>query len=139
MVIHENWNAAECMLYKVRELKYQVADHWNLNRYAVYMVGMNLKQDSVVIELAIPSLVASFGELIIGCSNSGSGSAGNFGNRPDATSNRIWAILSLILFLKEMCRLCDCVRLDKPLFTVDLKNYQLPLGIDECVTTCHAL
>ena len=52
MVIHLRWNAAECMFYKVHELKNKMADHMNLKRYALYL--MEVKPGSVVIVLAIP-------------------------------------------------------------------------------------
>lgn len=71
MVIQVGWNAAECMLYKVRELKNVVADHWNLNRYAVYL--MEVKQGSLMIVLAIPPSLKGLFEGSSSTSGTGTG------------------------------------------------------------------
>lgn len=72
MVIHMKWNAA-CMFCEVRKLMNEVANHLNLNRYALYL--MSVKAGSVVIELAIPPSIAE-GLITEGSSSTSGGSGG---------------------------------------------------------------
>ena len=58
-----DWNAAVSTLYKIRHLRNAFADGYNLHRYTMYLMSVDVELDLVIITFAVPQSVTEIKQM----------------------------------------------------------------------------